>query len=72
MNFLPALRNVRKPLPSAREFRCRCAFASRRRSDARPKSTTASFTAAWSHDVDARAAVLQTVERWRRGARHAA
>jgi DNA helicase HerA-like ATPase len=72
MNFLPALRNgeaiavgegvsmpVRicfEPLPE----------------ETRPKSTTASFTKAWSQDVDHRAAVLDTVERWRRGIRHAA
>ncbi len=72
MNFLPALRNgeaiavgegVSMPMricfsPLAEEFR--------------PKSATASFTAAWSEDVDDRAAVTATVERWRRGARHAA
>ncbi len=72
MNFLPALRNgeaiavgegVSMPMricfsPLAEEFR--------------PKSSTASFTAGWSQDVDDRAAVLQTVERWRRGMRHAA
>src|SRR5205085_4794136 len=70
MNFLPALRNgeaiavgegVSMPMricfsPLAEEFR--------------PKSASASFTSAWSHDVDDRAAVLQTVERWRRGTRH--
>jgi hypothetical protein len=38
----------------------------------RPKSATASFTSAWSHDVDDRSEVEQTVERWRRGVRHAA
>jgi DNA helicase HerA-like ATPase len=72
MNFLPALRNgeaiavgegVSMPMricfaPLAEEFR--------------PKSSTASFTASWSQDVDDRAAVMQTVERWRRGMRHAA
>ncbi|MGE5271790.1 MAG: ATP-binding protein [Thiohalocapsa sp.] len=72
MNFLPALRNgeaiavgegVSMPMricfsPLAEEFR--------------PKSSTASFTSAWSRDVDDRAAVMQTVERWRRGMRHAA
>jgi hypothetical protein len=38
----------------------------------RPRSSTASFTTAWSKDVDDRSDVEQTVERWRRGVRHAA
>jgi hypothetical protein len=38
----------------------------------RPRSSTASFTTAWSKDVDDRSEVEQTVERWRRGVRHAA
>ncbi|HVH80373.1 MAG TPA: DUF87 domain-containing protein [Stellaceae bacterium] len=38
----------------------------------RPRSDTASFTTAWSRDVDDRSEVEQTVERWRRGVRHAA
>ncbi len=72
MNFLPALRNgeaiavgegvsmpmriLFDPLPD----------------DVRPKSSTALFTTAWSEDVDDREAVRETVERWRRGMRHAA
>jgi uncharacterized protein len=72
MKFLPALRNGEaivvgegvsmpmricfEPLPDNK----------------RPRSATASFTTAWSHDVDDRSEVEQTVERWRRGVRHAA
>jgi uncharacterized protein len=72
MKFLPALRNGEaivvgegvsmpmricfEPLPDNK----------------RPRSATASFTNAWSRDVDDRSEVEQTVERWRRGVRHAA
>jgi hypothetical protein len=72
MRFLPALRNGEaivvgegvsmpmricfEPLPE----------------NCRPRSATASFTMAWAHDVDDRSQVEQTVERWRRGIRHAA
>jgi hypothetical protein len=38
----------------------------------RPRSATASFTTAWARDVDDRSEVEPTVERWRRGVRHAA
>jgi len=38
----------------------------------RPRSSTASFTTAWSRDVDDRSEVEQTIDRWRRGVRHAA
>ncbi|HWD58003.1 MAG TPA: DUF87 domain-containing protein [Stellaceae bacterium] len=38
----------------------------------RPRSATASFTTAWSRDAADRSEVEQTVERWRRGVRHAA
>jgi hypothetical protein len=71
MDFLPALRNGEAiavgegvslpmricftPLPDER----------------RPKSATASFSTAWSEDVDDRRLIDQTVERWRRGIRHA-
>jgi hypothetical protein len=37
----------------------------------RPKSATASFTAAWSQESEA-AQVERVVERWRRGERYAA
>ncbi|HML11092.1 MAG TPA: DUF87 domain-containing protein [Stellaceae bacterium] len=38
----------------------------------RPRSSTASFTSAWSKDVDDRSEVENTIDRWRRGVRHAA
>ena len=38
----------------------------------RPRSSTASFSAAWSKDVDDRTEVENTIDRWRRGVRHAA
>jgi len=38
----------------------------------RPKSATASFSTAWSRDVDDRSEVEHTIDRWRRGVRHAA
>jgi DNA helicase HerA-like ATPase len=38
----------------------------------RPRSSTASFSAAWSKDVDDRSEVENTIDRWRRGVRHAA
>ena len=72
MKFLPALRNGEaivvgegvsmpmricfQPLPD----------------DCRPKSATASFTSAWAKDLEDRSEVDQTIERWRRGVRHAA
>ena len=72
MKFLPALRNGEaivvgegvsmpmricfEPLPDNK----------------RPRSATASFTTAWSHEVSDRSGVEMTVERWRRGVRHAA
>jgi len=72
MKFLPALRNGEaivvgegvsmpmricfEPLPENK----------------RPRSATASFTNAWSRDEDDRSEVEQTIDRWRRGVRHAA
>jgi len=38
----------------------------------RPRSSTASFSTAWSKDVDDRTEVENTIDRWRRGVRHAA
>ena len=38
--------------------------------DRRPKSATTSFTSAWSTDSDG-THIERTVERWRRGMRHA-
>ena len=72
MQFLPALRNAEAivvgegvsmpmricftPLPDQHQ----------------PKSATASFTTAWSRDVYDRSRIQHTIERWRRGVRHAA
>jgi len=72
MNFLPALRNgeaiavgegVSMPMRICFELLPE---------NSRPKSSTASFTDAWLHDVDDQASVRRTVERWRRGVRNAA
>ncbi len=72
MNFLPALRNGEAiAVGEGVSMPVRICF-SPLPEDARPKSSTASFTAAWSRDIDDRAVVAQTVERWRRGVRHAA
>jgi hypothetical protein len=72
MNFLPALRNGEAiAVGEGVSMPMRICFYPLVE-ESRPKSSTASFTAAWSRDVDDRAAVLQTVERWRRGMRHAA
>jgi DNA helicase HerA-like ATPase len=72
MKFLPALRNGEAiAVGEGVSMPVRICF-SPLPDDCRPKSTTASFTAAWSRDIDDRAAVVLTVERWRRGQRHAA
>lgn len=72
MNFLPALRNGEAiAVGEGVSMPVRICF-SPLPDDCRPKSSTASFTTAWSQEIDDRAAVAQTVERWRRGVRHAA
>jgi hypothetical protein len=72
MNFLPALRNGEAiAVGEGVSMPMRICF-SPLPDDTRPKSATASFTHAWSEDFDGRAAVMQTVDRWRRGQRHAA
>lgn len=72
MNFLPALRNGEAiAVGEGVSMPMRISFTTLPEKD-RPKSSTASFTSAWSHDFDDHAAVRQTVERWRRGMRHAA
>jgi len=72
MKFLPALRNGEAIIVGEGvSMPMRICFAPLPE-NCRPKSATASFTTSWSHDVDDRSEVEQTVERWRRGARHAA
>ena len=72
MDFLPALRNGEAiAVGEGVSMPMRICF-SPLPDDIRPKSSTASFTGAWSRDIDGREAVTQTVERWRRGQRHAA
>lgn len=72
MNFLPALRNGEAiAVGEGVSMPMRICF-SPLPDEFRPKSSTASFTESWSTDIDDRAAVMQTVERWRRGMRHAA
>jgi uncharacterized protein len=71
MDFLPALRNGEAiAVGEGVSMPMRICFFSLPE-DYRPKSSTASFTATWSHDADDGAAVFQTVRRWRRGMRHA-
>jgi len=72
MKFLPALRNGEAiVVGEGVSMPMRICFAPLP-DNYRPRSSTASFTAAWSHDVDDRSGIEQTVERWRRGIRHAA
>jgi hypothetical protein len=72
MNFLPALRNGEAVVVGEGvSMPMRIAFTPLPE-ECSPKSATASFTEAWSRDLDDRSAVMQTIERWRRGARHAA
>jgi DNA helicase HerA-like ATPase len=72
MKFLPALRNGEAiVVGEGVSMPMRIVF-SRLPDDCRPRSATASFTASWASDVDDRSEVEQTVERWRRGVRHAA
>jgi DNA helicase HerA-like ATPase len=72
MKFLPALRNGEAiVVGEGVSMPMRICF-SPLPDNCRPKSATASFTTAWSKDVDDRSEVEQTVERWRRGVRHAA
>jgi len=72
MNFLPALRNGEAiVVGEGVSMPMRIAFTPLNE-DSSPKSATASFTAAWSHDVDDPGQLAHTVERWRRGVRNAA
>ena len=70
MNFLPALRNGEAiAVGEGVSMAMRICFAPLSEGR-RPKSATASFSNAWAEDVD-EGTVDQTVERWRRGVRHA-
>ena len=72
MDFLPALRNGEAiVVGEGVSLPMRICF-SPLPEDCQPKSSTASFTAAWSRDVDDDSVVQQTLERWRRGVRYAA
>jgi DNA helicase HerA-like ATPase len=72
MKFLPALRNGEAiVVGEGVSMPMRICFTPLP-DNCRPRSATASFTTAWSKDVDDRSEVEQTVERWRRGVRHAA
>ena len=71
MSFLPALRNGEAiAVGEGVAMPMRICF-NPLPEDRRPKSATASFTSAWSKDCDG-SQIEQTVERWRRGMRHAA
>jgi uncharacterized protein len=70
MNFLPALRNGEAiAVGEGVAMPMRICF-SLLPEDRRPKSGTTSFTRAWSTDNDG-TQIERTVERWRRGMRHA-
>ena len=70
MDFLPALRNGEAiAVGEGVSVPMRICFDILPE-ECRPKSATASFSSAWSHDNDA-TLVEQVVERWRRGVRHA-
>jgi hypothetical protein len=72
MKFLPALRNGEAiVVGEGVSMPMRICFTPLP-DNCRPMSATASFTSAWSKDSDDRAEVDQTIERWRRGVRHAA
>jgi hypothetical protein len=72
MNFLPALRNGEAiAVGEGVSMPMRICFATLPEGS-RPKSATTAFSKAWASDADGRAAIDETVERWRRGIRHAA
>ena len=72
MKFLPALRNGEAiVVGEGVSMPMRICFTPLP-DNYRPRSATASFTSAWSRDSDDRAEVELTIERWRRGVRHAA
>jgi DNA helicase HerA-like ATPase len=70
MNFLPALRNGEAiAVGEGVSMAMRICFTPLP-DDHRPKSATASFSGAWTDDLEG-SKVEETVERWRRGIRHA-
>jgi DNA helicase HerA-like ATPase len=72
MKFLPALRNGEAiVVGEGVSMPMRICFAPLP-DNCRPRSATASFSTAWARDVDDRSELEHTVERWRRGVRHAA
>jgi hypothetical protein len=72
MQFLPALRNGEAiVVGEGVSMPMRICFTPLP-DDCRPKSSTASFTSAWSSDDRSRSEVENTIDRWRRGVRHAA
>jgi uncharacterized protein len=72
MKFLPALRNGEAiVVGEGVSMPMRICFAPLP-DNQRPMSATASFTTAWAKDVSDRTGIDQTIERWRRGVRHAA
>jgi DNA helicase HerA-like ATPase len=72
MKFLPALRNGEAiVVGEGVSMPMRICFTPLP-DNCRPKSATASFTSAWAQDSEDRSEVELTIERWRRGVRHAA
>jgi DNA helicase HerA-like ATPase len=70
MNFLPALRNGEAiVVGEGVTMPMRVSFTPLLDAN-RPKSATASFSAAWSDEFGDLAEVEQTIDRWRRGVRH--
>ncbi len=72
MNFLPALRNGEAiAVGEGVSMPMRICFTPLPE-NSRPRSSTASFAAAWANDVEDSSAIAQTIDRWRRGVRDAA
>jgi DNA helicase HerA-like ATPase len=72
MSFLPALRNGEAiAVGEGVSMPMRICFAPLP-TEQRPTSASASFSRAWAKDSEDRSQIDQTVERWRRGIRHAA
>jgi len=72
MSFLPALRNGEAiAVGEGVSMPMRICFAPLS-AEQRPTSASASFSQAWAKDIEDRTQIDATVERWRRGVRHAA